>query len=201
MPRPRDQRDPVDRYLHTLAATASIAAPFGAAVFVILTGAVRPHELLRTSTLVGGGRLTVAAGAVGDGPAAGRSVPLPRVTSLVVAGDGVSDSLAVRLGVQAVAIPDFTDRLDAALGECGLPGGPVAPYTVWATAVQALTVSTATRHARAAVLAWAGIVAPGTAAARSRAAVSEADLRDVAALVDQLAESAGIVSASPVHSG
>lgn len=192
--------DPVEAYVRALRAAGEIEAPFGAVIFTILTALVRPCELVHPTTTAAGNSLFVAAGLESCGPFLDRELPLPSVTTQLLAPGGPGPITAC-LGLKAVALP----RLDHDLALAMLDHDDLSifgpPEQAWGRAVHALTTAAGDRQQRTAVLAYAGIGPLGVRGGTRAETVDEAALTSVARLVDLLAAEAGFSTSGAADRG
>jgi hypothetical protein len=181
-------------YLQLLRASGDFPQPYGAVVFTSLTTLVRHHELVRPTTIVANGMLSVAEPHPGEGPAHGRVVPLPRAVRHILVRK--SGSLTACLGIPDAGVVGLTDELRRILSD-----GEEAIENLeqlWPVAVHAAVTAAVTARARAAVLAYSGIHPTWKPATAGHAIVTGPELQAVADLLDTLVVAAGFgIAESP----
>lgn len=181
-------------YLQFLWASGDFPQPYGAVVFTSLTTLVRPHELVRPTTIVANGVLCVAEPHPGEGPAHGRVVPLPRAVRQILVRE--SGSLTACLGIPDAEVGGLTDELRRILSDSEEVIDTLEQ--LWPVAVHAAATAAVTARARAAVLAYSGIHLTRKGATAGHAIVSGQELQAVADLLDTLVGAAGFgIAESP----
>lgn len=198
----RRGRRAAKEYVGVLQACALLEQPMGAAAFTLLTTLLRPHEMMRSSTVVVDGMLHVVQGPAHHGPVSARVVPLPEFSASVLAGDeGPLPGLLCLPGPQpGLFLAELSNALEAARDVAGDPvvARHLQLHQLLPLALNALLAAAWGPDQRIAVMAYAGVAPLGVRAARDRTELDERDLRFVARLVDELVTGAGYAVIIPV---